>query len=80
MDSTLESLRTELEQFGKTNDAAHSDYPQRMLNITRVPGNSYLGLVRAMSARRVLGSARPTGNRLSGSRRPPKTSEARLRL
>jgi len=47
-------LKADLEEFGKANDAAHSEYSQRMLNITRDTGEFLSVLVRAMSARRVL--------------------------
>jgi len=54
MNTLLESLKAELEQFGKLNDAAHGDYSQRMLNITHETGEFLSVLVRAMSARRIL--------------------------
>jgi predicted O-methyltransferase YrrM len=45
---------TELEQFGKANDAATIERPRRMLNITRDTGEFLCVLVRATNARRVL--------------------------
>lgn len=54
MNDLLDSLKTELEQFGRTNDAAHSEYSQRMLNITRETGEFLSVLVRSMRARRLL--------------------------
>lgn len=52
--SALETLKTELEQFGKAHDAATAEHPQRMLNITRDTGEFLGVLVRATAARRVL--------------------------
>lgn len=51
---SLQDLLQELEQFGQSNDAAISDRPRRMLNITRDTGEFLAVLVRAMNARRVL--------------------------
>jgi predicted O-methyltransferase YrrM len=54
MNDLLDSLKAELEQFGKVNDAAHSEYSQRMLNITHETGEFLSVLVRAMGAQRLL--------------------------
>ena len=54
MASPLDGLLAELEQFGKTNDAATAERPRRMLNITRDTGEFLAVLVRATGARRVL--------------------------
>ncbi len=54
MTDLLDTLKTELEEFGKANDAVHNEYSQRMLNITRETGEFLSVLVRATSARRVL--------------------------
>lgn len=54
MDAPLATLKAELERFGKTHDAATSDFPRRMLNITRDTGEFLAVLVRATAARRVL--------------------------
>jgi predicted O-methyltransferase YrrM len=51
---TLQDLLRELEQFGLENDAATSDRPRRMLNITRDTGEFLAVLVCATNARRVL--------------------------
>ena len=48
------ALMAELEHFGRMNDAATTDRPRRMLNITRDTGEFLAVLVRAMGARRVL--------------------------
>jgi predicted O-methyltransferase YrrM len=50
----LESLLTELEEFGKANDRATAERGRRMLNITRDTGELLAVLVRATLARRVL--------------------------
>jgi predicted O-methyltransferase YrrM len=50
----LHTVLTELEQFGKANDASTTDYARRMLNVTRDTGEFLSVLVRAMLARRVL--------------------------
>jgi predicted O-methyltransferase YrrM len=50
----LETLKTELENFGKANDASTDERPRRMLNITRDTGEFLSVLVRATGARRVL--------------------------
>ncbi len=50
----LAALKTELEHFGAANDAATSERPRRMLNITRDTGEFLGVLVRATAARRVL--------------------------
>ncbi len=54
MADSLASLKAELERFGESNDAASSDRPRRMLNITRDTGEFLSVLVRATLARRVL--------------------------
>ena len=54
MSDPLDSVLTELEQFGKANDASTTEYPRRMLNVTRDTGEFLAVLVRAMLARRVL--------------------------
>lgn len=54
MDDSLESLKAELERFGETNDAATTERPRRMLNITRDTGQFLAVVVRATAARRVL--------------------------
>ena len=54
MEAVLESLLTELEQFGAANDSTITDRPRRMLNITRDTGEFLAVLVRATSARSVL--------------------------
>ncbi len=50
----LDTLLTELEQFGRTNDGANTERPRRMLNITRDTGELLAVLIRATVARRVL--------------------------
>ena len=54
MNDKLHSLLAELEEFGRSNDAAHSEYSERMLNITHDTGEFLSLLVRATGARRVL--------------------------
>ncbi|TVU89057.1 O-methyltransferase [Vreelandella titanicae] len=54
MSETLKELLTELEQFGQQNDAAISERPRRMLNITRDTGEFLSVLVQATNAQRVL--------------------------
>jgi predicted O-methyltransferase YrrM len=56
MESTgqLAALVSELEVFGQMNDAATTDRPRRMLNITRDTGEFLAVLVKAMDARQVL--------------------------
>ncbi len=54
MPDLLDLLKTELERFGAANDAATSERPRRMLNITRDTGAFLALLVRATAARRVL--------------------------
>jgi predicted O-methyltransferase YrrM/predicted pyridoxine 5'-phosphate oxidase superfamily flavin-nucleotide-binding protein len=54
VDDPLEALKGELERFGEENDAATSERPRRMLNITRDTGEFLSVLVRATGARRVL--------------------------
>ena len=50
----LETLKSELERFGETNDSSTDERPRRMLNITRDTGEFLSVLVRATFARRVL--------------------------
>jgi predicted O-methyltransferase YrrM len=54
MPGRLPALLNELEQFGQQNDAATTDRPRRMLNITRDTGEFLSVLVKAMDARRIL--------------------------
>lgn len=54
MTESLSRLLAELEDFGAENDAAISDRPRRMLNITRDTGEFLSLLVRATGSRRVL--------------------------
>lgn len=54
MSEPLKELLTELEQFGQQNDAAISERPRRMLNITRDTGEFLSVLVQATNAQRVL--------------------------
>jgi predicted O-methyltransferase YrrM len=53
-DDPLDLLKSELERFGQSHDAATSEVPRRMLNITRDTGQFLAVLVRATLARRVL--------------------------
>lgn len=54
MDQNLKDLLSELEQFGKDNDAQHSERPRRMLNITRDTGELLAVLIRSANAKRIL--------------------------
>src|SRR3989441_5801897 len=54
MTNPLDSVLTELDQFGKANDALTTERPRLMLNITRDTGEFLAVLVRATLARRVL--------------------------
>ncbi|SDN04739.1 O-methyltransferase [Vreelandella arcis] len=54
MSESLQALLSELEQFGQENDAAITDRPRRMLNITRDTGEFLSVLIKATNARRVL--------------------------
>jgi predicted O-methyltransferase YrrM len=54
MTEALDSLKAELEQFGKANDSVNTERAKRMLNITRDTGEFLSVLVRATRARRVL--------------------------
>jgi len=54
MTEKLAALLAELEQFGQRNDAATTDRPRRMLNITRDTGEFLAVLVNAADARRIL--------------------------
>jgi hypothetical protein len=50
VDDSLETLKAELERFGKTNDSATNERPRRMLNTTRETGEFLAVLVRATVA------------------------------
>lgn len=54
MSEALQKLLNELEHFGQHNDAAVSDHPYRMLNITRDTGEFLSVLIQATHARQVL--------------------------
>jgi predicted O-methyltransferase YrrM len=54
MSDALDALLSELEAFGRQNDATITERPRRMLNITRDTGELLAVLVRAMHATRVL--------------------------
>lgn len=54
MSDMLEALKSELERFGKANDASTTERSKRMLNITRDTGEFLSVLIRATGARRVL--------------------------
>jgi predicted O-methyltransferase YrrM len=54
MDQSLQALLEELYEFGRTNDAATSDRPHKMLNITPDTGEFLELLVNAINARRIL--------------------------
>jgi predicted O-methyltransferase YrrM len=54
MSDLLTAMLAELERFGQMNDAATTDRPRRMLNITRDTGAFLAVLVKAMDAKRVL--------------------------
>lgn len=54
MNSTLQKLLSELEEFGHANDHGTEVRAKRMLNITRDTGEFLSVLVRATNARRVL--------------------------
>ena len=54
VDDSLQVLKAELERFGEANDAATTERPRRMLNITHDTGEFLTVLVRATAARRVL--------------------------
>ena len=54
MRDVIETLKSELERFGKANDGSTDERPRRMLNITRDTGEFLSVLVRATAARRVL--------------------------
>jgi predicted O-methyltransferase YrrM len=54
MSQALVDLKSELERFGRENDAAHAERAQRMLNITRDTGEFLAMLVRATGARHIL--------------------------
>ena len=54
MGGQLESLKAELERFGRAHDEHVSERPRRMLNITRDTGQFLSVLVLATQARRVL--------------------------
>jgi predicted O-methyltransferase YrrM len=50
----IDTLLSELEAFGNSNDAAHTERAHRMLNITRDTGELLAVLVHARGARRLL--------------------------
>ena len=50
----IDTLLSELEAFGNSNDAAHTERARRMLNITRDTGELLAVLVHARGARRLL--------------------------
>lgn len=54
MSDALQALLIELEEFGVSNDAAISERPRRMLNITRDTGEFLSVLIRATKARQIL--------------------------
>ena len=54
MAPTLDSLKIELERFGRSNDEVHTERELRMLNITRDTGEFLALLVRATHAQRIL--------------------------
>ena len=54
MPDLLDTLKAELEQFGLDHDAAATDRPSRMLNITRDTGEFLAVLILATEARRIL--------------------------
>lgn len=54
MDSRLQTLLRELEQYGAANDAAAAHRSEKMLNITPETGEFLALLVQAVKARRVL--------------------------
>ncbi len=54
MDQSLQTLLSELEQFGEANDKQKNERSERMLNITRDTGEFLSVLIRATAAKRVL--------------------------
>jgi predicted O-methyltransferase YrrM len=54
MDQSLQTLLSELEQFGEANDNQTTKRSERMLNITRDTGEFLSVLIRATAAKRVL--------------------------
>lgn len=54
MDESLAALLREIERFGSENDARHSEYSERMLNIAPDVGAFLVLLIRALRAERVL--------------------------
>ncbi|MEJ2137605.1 MAG: O-methyltransferase [Desulfofustis sp.] len=54
MDSLLQKILSELEQFGEANDQQTTERSERMLNITRDTGEFLSVLIRATNAQRVL--------------------------
>ena len=73
----LDSVLTELEQFGKMNDASTTEYPRRMLNVTRDTGEFLAVLVRASWLGECLRSARRMAIPRCGSQAPLARSAAR---
>lgn len=54
VNTSVDTLLSELEAFGIANDAAHTERGSRMLNITRDTGELLAVLIQARSARRLL--------------------------
>ncbi len=54
MSASVETLKAELERFGRENDARTTARAERMLNITRDTGELLSVLARAMAATRIL--------------------------
>ena len=54
INTSLDTLLSELEAFGLANDAAHTERGSRMLNITRDTGELLAVLIQARGARRLL--------------------------
>ncbi|MET0070056.1 MAG: O-methyltransferase [Candidatus Thiodiazotropha sp.] len=54
MNQSLQTLLSELEAFGRSNDRANSERSLRMLNITRDTGEFLRVIVQATNARRIL--------------------------
>ena len=54
INTSLDTLLSELEAFGIANDAAHTERGSRMLNITRDTGELLAVLIQARGARRLL--------------------------
>ncbi|MBB5191775.1 putative O-methyltransferase YrrM [Silvimonas terrae] len=54
MNTALQNLKAELEQFGEANDSQETGHGRRMLNITRDTGEFLAVMVLATAARRIL--------------------------